>query len=371
MTTTTLAKRVHNFGAGPAALPLPVLERVQAELLDYAGTGMSVLEMSHRSAAFEAIIQKAEEDLRALVGAGPDHAVLFLQGGASLQFAHAAGEPARGRGLGRLRRHRPLVEGRRQGSREVGPRRASRARPRRRASTACRAGGARARSAGRLPALHLEQHDLRHAVGRGARAAPGRAARVRLRRPTRSAGRSTPRDYGVHLRGRAEEPRPGRRHAGGDPPRAARARTPAALPARPRLPADGREPLALQHAAVLRDLRDGSRARVAARARRPRRRPASATPRRRRSSTRRSTRATASTAATRSRQPLADERDLPPEGRRPRRRRSSTEAQAEGLDGLKGHRSVGGVRASLYNACPRESVAALADFMGEFRRRRG
>ena len=46
-------------------------------------------------------------------------------------------------------------------------------------------------------------------------------------------------------------------------------------------------------------------------------------------------------------------------------------AQAEGLDGLKGHRSVGGVRASLYNACPRESVAALADFMGEFRRRRG
>ena len=47
------------------------------------------------------------------------------------------------------------------------------------------------------------------------------------------------------------------------------------------------------------------------------------------------------------------------------------EAQAEGLDGLKGHRSVGGVRASLYNACPRESAAALAGFMGEFRRRRG
>ncbi len=86
-TTTTLTKRVHNFGAGPAALPLRVLERVQAELLDYAGSGMSVMELSHRSAAFEGIAQKAEADLRALTGFGAEHAVLFLQGGASLQFA--------------------------------------------------------------------------------------------------------------------------------------------------------------------------------------------------------------------------------------------------------------------------------------------
>ncbi len=86
-TTTTLSRRVHNFGAGPAALPRPVLERVQAELLDYAGSGMSVMELSHRSAAFEAIVQKAEADLRTLTGFGADHAVLFLQGGASLQFA--------------------------------------------------------------------------------------------------------------------------------------------------------------------------------------------------------------------------------------------------------------------------------------------
>ena len=85
MVTSTL--RVHNFGAGPAVLPLPVLEQVQAELLDWAGTGMSVMEMSHRGAAFEGILGKAEEDLRALVGLGPAHAVLFLQGGASLQFA--------------------------------------------------------------------------------------------------------------------------------------------------------------------------------------------------------------------------------------------------------------------------------------------
>jgi len=87
MTTTTAVNRVHNFGAGPAVLPLGVLERVQAELLDYAGTGMSVMEMSHRSAAFEAIIHKAEADLRTLLGLAGDHAVLFVQGGASLQFA--------------------------------------------------------------------------------------------------------------------------------------------------------------------------------------------------------------------------------------------------------------------------------------------
>jgi phosphoserine aminotransferase len=85
--TTTIARRVHNFGAGPAALPVPVLEQAQSELLDYAGTGMSVLEMSHRSKAFEAIMKRAEADLRSLLGVGDDHAVLFLQGGASLQFA--------------------------------------------------------------------------------------------------------------------------------------------------------------------------------------------------------------------------------------------------------------------------------------------
>src|SRR5512144_35940 len=84
--TTTAARRVHNFGAGPAALPLPVLERVQAELLDYAGTGMSVMEMSHRSAAFAAIIQKAEADLRTLLGLGPDHAALFLPAAASADY---------------------------------------------------------------------------------------------------------------------------------------------------------------------------------------------------------------------------------------------------------------------------------------------
>jgi phosphoserine aminotransferase len=84
MTTT---RRVYNFGAGPAGLPLAVLEQVQAELLDFDGTGMSVMELSHRSPAFGRIIEEAEADLRTLLGLSPDYAVLFLQGGASFQFS--------------------------------------------------------------------------------------------------------------------------------------------------------------------------------------------------------------------------------------------------------------------------------------------
>ncbi len=79
--------RVHNFGAGPAALPLPVLEKAQQELLDYDGNGMSLMEMSHRSKGFDAVAKAAEANVRKLMGVPDDYAVLFLQGGASLQFA--------------------------------------------------------------------------------------------------------------------------------------------------------------------------------------------------------------------------------------------------------------------------------------------
>jgi len=79
--------RVHNFSAGPAALPVEVLERARTELLDYQGTGMSVMEMSHRSKAFIAIAEKAEADLIELLSIPSDYQVLFLQGGATLQFA--------------------------------------------------------------------------------------------------------------------------------------------------------------------------------------------------------------------------------------------------------------------------------------------
>ncbi len=83
----TELKRAHNFNAGPSGLPLSVLQQAQAELLDFQGTGMSVMEISHRSKEFEAVLQAAEADLRALMNIPQNYKVLFLQGGASLQFA--------------------------------------------------------------------------------------------------------------------------------------------------------------------------------------------------------------------------------------------------------------------------------------------
>jgi phosphoserine aminotransferase len=79
--------RAHNFSAGPAALPTEVLEIAQAEMLDYRGLGLSVMEMSHRSAEYIEIATTAERDLRDLLGIGDDYAVLFTQGGATAQFA--------------------------------------------------------------------------------------------------------------------------------------------------------------------------------------------------------------------------------------------------------------------------------------------
>ena len=80
-------ERVYNFSAGPAVLPEEVLRECQEEMMNYGGTGMSVMEMSHRSKAFENIINTAEADLRELMNIPDNYKVLFLQGGASLQFA--------------------------------------------------------------------------------------------------------------------------------------------------------------------------------------------------------------------------------------------------------------------------------------------
>jgi phosphoserine aminotransferase len=79
--------RVFNFSAGPAAVPQEVLEQAQSEMLDWRGSGMSVMEMSHRGKDFVSISEKAEADLRELMAIPPDYKVMFLQGGASLQFA--------------------------------------------------------------------------------------------------------------------------------------------------------------------------------------------------------------------------------------------------------------------------------------------
>jgi len=81
-----MTKRVFNFNPGPGALPLEVLEQAQAELLDFKGTGMSVMEISHRSKEFEAVIEGAQADLRTLLNIPANYKILFLQGGASLQF---------------------------------------------------------------------------------------------------------------------------------------------------------------------------------------------------------------------------------------------------------------------------------------------
>src|SRR5436190_23475016 len=79
--------RIHNFSAGPAVLPIEVLEEAQRHLLELPGVGMSMLEISHRSKTFDDVIQGCEADMRALAGIPANYKILFLQGGASLQFS--------------------------------------------------------------------------------------------------------------------------------------------------------------------------------------------------------------------------------------------------------------------------------------------
>src|SRR5438876_10972822 len=82
-----MTERIFNFGAGPAVLPEPVLEEARKDLMAMPGVGMSVLEISHRSKAFDEIIGGCEADIRKAAGVSSDYSVLFLQGGASLQFS--------------------------------------------------------------------------------------------------------------------------------------------------------------------------------------------------------------------------------------------------------------------------------------------
>jgi phosphoserine aminotransferase len=93
-----MEKRVYNFSPGPAVLPLPVLQEAQRDLLALPGTGISILEISHRSKAFDKIINEAEANLRSLLGIPNNYRVLFLQGGAFLQFAMVPMNLLRGSG---------------------------------------------------------------------------------------------------------------------------------------------------------------------------------------------------------------------------------------------------------------------------------
>jgi len=82
-----MSKRIFNFNAGPAALPLPVLEKAQKEFVNYQGEGLSVMEMSHRSKTFDGIIKDAEQLMKEVMGIPAGYKVIFMQGGATLQFA--------------------------------------------------------------------------------------------------------------------------------------------------------------------------------------------------------------------------------------------------------------------------------------------
>src|SRR5207248_955322 len=82
-----MTERIYNFSAGPAVLPVPVLEQARDEMLSLPGVGMSVMEISHRSQTFDEIHQSAVQGLRDLLGIPANYRVLFLQGGASLQFS--------------------------------------------------------------------------------------------------------------------------------------------------------------------------------------------------------------------------------------------------------------------------------------------
>lgn len=95
---TAVSQRTFNFSPGPAVLPVPVLEELRDEMLCLPGAGCSLLEMSHRSKPFLSILHDAENSLRSLLGIGDDHAVLFLQGGARLQFSMVPANLLRGSG---------------------------------------------------------------------------------------------------------------------------------------------------------------------------------------------------------------------------------------------------------------------------------
>ena len=110
--------RVYNFSAGPAVLPEEVLKEAADEMLDYKGCGMSVMEMSHRSKVFDDIIKDAEKDLRELMNIPDNYKVMFLQGGASQQFAAVPMNLMKNKKAG-LYRNRPVGKESFPGSKDV------------------------------------------------------------------------------------------------------------------------------------------------------------------------------------------------------------------------------------------------------------
>ena len=275
----TTVNRVYNFSSGPAVLPVPVLEEIQRDLMALPDVGMSILEISHRSAAFESILAQAEADVRALAGIPSNYKVLFLQGGASTQFSMV---PMNLLTAGRDRRlHRLRIVGRQghQGSEEGRHRQRRGVDQGRELLAHADAGGAEADAGRRLRAHDLEQHDRGHRVQDAAR------GRRRAARQRHLVGHVQPsarrRQARADLRRRAEEPRTVRRHAGHHPRGSARPLAEVAADDA-ELRGAGGERIDVQHAADLCGLHARSGDEVADRAGRPRgdrRRSTSARPR--------------------------------------------------------------------------------------------
>ena len=365
MSTTTA--RVYNFSSGPAVLPVPVLEQIQRDLVALPGVGMSILEVSHRSKVFEDVIQQAEADIRALAGVPANYKVLFLQGGASLQFSMVplnlltAGTTADYIITGSWT-DKAAKEARKVGSVNI-------------------AATTEADNFSRIPAqseltltpgaayVHITSNNTIEGTQWHTLPDVGDAPLVSDASSDLFCRPIDISQYGLIYAGAQKNLGPSgvtlviiREDL------LARSGQVAAHDAQLR-GARG-ERLALQHAAVLCDLHAGPGDAVAARPRRARRRSARSTSARRASSTPSSTapatggrpRATADRSLMNVTFRLATE-EL--------EKKFVKESTAAGFDGLKGHRSVGGMRASIYNAFPEEGVDALVEFMREFERKNG
>ena len=250
---------VVNFSAGPGVLPVSVLEQVQADLVSLPGVGVSALEISHRSAWFEGVIEEAEANLRALLGIADGHACCSARGARRMQFSMVPMNLLRGnRPSGRLRDHR-LV------GRQGGPRRRRRKATPRVAWTATDEGFVRVPRTDELALLsddpayvHITTNETIQGVEFCRRTA---LPDVPLVADMSSDFLSRPVDISQlrrAVRRRAEERRPGRRHGRDRARRPARAR-PGRSADDARLPHVRRERLAVQHAAGVRDLRPDAR----------------------------------------------------------------------------------------------------------------
>ena len=348
-------------------LPLPVLEQVQRDLVALPGVGMSVMEISHRSSTFEAIIGQAEADIRRLAGIPDGYKVLFLQGGASLQFSMVP--------------MNLLTEGTTADYIITGSWAEKAVKEARRVGNVHVTGLPDGAPFDRIPTdaecdftpgaayVHMTSNNTIEGTQWHRLPEVGDAPLVSDASSDIFSGPIDVSQLRPDLRRRAEEPGAVRRRPG-DHPRgpAGAVHQVAAHDAQLRGPRGER--LALQHAAGVRGLRPGAR---------------DASGCWTRAACRRSPRSTSARPASSTRSWTG-----PASGGRPPRRDSRSlmnvtfrlatedlekafvkESTAAGFDGLKGHRSVGGMRASIYNAFPEAGVDALVDFMREFERRNG